>query len=257
MALTWCQNDATMMPWNSTGSSRHPCAARRRRPGGRRGGPRAGGPPRRTARRRDPTRAPGRPGGRGRGDHGRARARLGGAAAPRPRAAVRRDASARSSTEDVPTATTTRRSAAPRRPRASDGGDAARINVRMPEHLKARVDRAAEREGLSVNAWLVRAAAARLERSEGQRGRETTSPDTGPSTTRAGPADTDTRRNHDDHLRHPRSDRRRSSRSAWATSASRRAIAPTRPSRSARPTRRTRPTSRPPSRPASSTRTAT
>jgi hypothetical protein len=37
----------------------------------------------------------------------------------------------------------------------------------MPEHLKARVEKAAEGEGLSVNAWLVRAAAARLERSEG------------------------------------------------------------------------------------------
>jgi hypothetical protein len=37
----------------------------------------------------------------------------------------------------------------------------------MPEHLKARVEQAAEREALSVNAWLVRAAAARLERSEG------------------------------------------------------------------------------------------
>jgi HicB family len=46
-----------------------------------------------------------------------------------------------------------------------DGDDAiARINVRMPEHLKDRVDRAAEREGLSVNAWLVRAAADRVER---------------------------------------------------------------------------------------------
>jgi len=59
----------------------------------------------------------------------------------------------------------------------ADGDDAiARINVRMPEHLKARVDRAAEREGLSVNAWLVRAAAARLERAEGQRGRERRAP---------------------------------------------------------------------------------
>lgn len=55
---------------------------------------------------------------------------------------------------------------------SADGDDAiARINVRMPEHLKARVERAAEREGLSINAWLVRAAASRLERGEGQRGR--------------------------------------------------------------------------------------
>ena len=35
-----------------------------------------------------------------------------------------------------------------------------RINVRMPEQLKARVEAAAAAEGLSVNAWLVRAAAA-------------------------------------------------------------------------------------------------
>jgi hypothetical protein len=66
-------------------------------------------------------------------------------------------------------------SAAP--PPGIDGDDAiARINVRMPEHLKARVDRAAEREGLSINAWLVRAASARLERAEGQRGREHRAP---------------------------------------------------------------------------------
>jgi hypothetical protein len=45
----------------------------------------------------------------------------------------------------------------------------ARINVRMPEHLKTRVERAADAEGLSVNAWLVRAAAARIERGEGGR----------------------------------------------------------------------------------------
>ena len=62
-------------------------------------------------------------------------------------------------------------------PPGIDGDDTiARINVRMPEHLKARVDRAAEREGLSINAWLVRAAAARLERAEGQRGRERRAP---------------------------------------------------------------------------------
>ena len=49
-----------------------------------------------------------------------------------------------------------------------EGDDAiARINLRMPEQLKARVEQAAESEGLSVNAWLVRATAARLERAEG------------------------------------------------------------------------------------------
>jgi hypothetical protein len=55
-----------------------------------------------------------------------------------------------------------------------EGDDAiARINLRMPEQLKARVEHAAESEGLSVNAWLVRAAAARLERREGPPSRAT------------------------------------------------------------------------------------
>jgi hypothetical protein len=40
----------------------------------------------------------------------------------------------------------------------------ARINLRMPDHLKSRVDHAAAGEGLSVNAWLVRAAADAVER---------------------------------------------------------------------------------------------
>ncbi len=40
---------------------------------------------------------------------------------------------------------------------------ASRINLRMPDSLKARVEAAALREGRSVNAWLVRAAAAALE----------------------------------------------------------------------------------------------
>jgi len=38
-----------------------------------------------------------------------------------------------------------------------DEGATARINFRPPEHLKARIEEAAGREGLSVNAWLVRA----------------------------------------------------------------------------------------------------
>ncbi|WP_406278391.1 hypothetical protein OH799_10030 [Nocardia sp. NBC_00881] len=44
-----------------------------------------------------------------------------------------------------------------------DGGGTSRINVRLPDQLKQRVEEAAGREGLSVNAWLVRAAAAALE----------------------------------------------------------------------------------------------
>ncbi|MGW1993874.1 hypothetical protein [Embleya sp. NPDC001921] len=47
----------------------------------------------------------------------------------------------------------------PFRARAPADGDeaAARVNLRLPAHLKARVEEAASREGLSVNAWLVRA----------------------------------------------------------------------------------------------------
>ncbi|MEU7071682.1 hypothetical protein AB0B30_06680 [Streptomyces narbonensis] len=44
-----------------------------------------------------------------------------------------------------------------------DDGGTARINFRLPAHLKARVEDAAGKEGLSVNAWLVRAVAVALE----------------------------------------------------------------------------------------------
>jgi hypothetical protein len=46
-----------------------------------------------------------------------------------------------------------------------DEGTMSRINLRLPDHLKARIEQAAGSEGLSVNAWLVRAAAAGLERT--------------------------------------------------------------------------------------------
>jgi hypothetical protein len=39
----------------------------------------------------------------------------------------------------------------------------ARINVRLPEQLKARIEDAAAREKISANVWLVRAAAAALD----------------------------------------------------------------------------------------------
>lgn len=39
----------------------------------------------------------------------------------------------------------------------------ARINLRLPAHLKARAEEAASREGLSVNAWLVRAVSASVD----------------------------------------------------------------------------------------------
>jgi hypothetical protein len=47
-----------------------------------------------------------------------------------------------------------------------DEGGMARINLRMPDHLKSRVDRAAADERLSVNAWLVRASAAAVDRAD-------------------------------------------------------------------------------------------
>jgi HicB family len=55
---------------------------------------------------------------------------------------------------------------------AAEGDEAAisRINLRLPDSLKSRVEQAAASEGLSVNAWLVRAAAAALERAGAARG---------------------------------------------------------------------------------------
>ncbi|MBB3665872.1 MULTISPECIES: YlcI/YnfO family protein [Prauserella salsuginis group] len=44
----------------------------------------------------------------------------------------------------------------------AEDGPTTRINVRLPEQLKAAVEEAAAEEGRSVNAWLVRAASAAL-----------------------------------------------------------------------------------------------
>jgi hypothetical protein len=55
------------------------------------------------------------------------------------------------------------------RPPASadaDDGGRSRITLRLPEHIKPRIDDAASRAGLSVNAWLVRAVSAALEVDE-------------------------------------------------------------------------------------------
>lgn len=48
---------------------------------------------------------------------------------------------------------------------APDGEDTgpARINLRLPTHVKARAEQAAAREGLSLNAWLVRAVSGALD----------------------------------------------------------------------------------------------
>jgi uncharacterized protein (DUF1778 family) len=47
-----------------------------------------------------------------------------------------------------------------------EDGPAARINVRLPEQLKAAIEESAAKEGRSVNAWLVRAAATALQRTD-------------------------------------------------------------------------------------------
>jgi hypothetical protein len=44
-----------------------------------------------------------------------------------------------------------------------DDGATSRLNLRLPESLKVRIEEAARQEGLSLNAWLVRAAAAAVE----------------------------------------------------------------------------------------------
>jgi hypothetical protein len=57
-----------------------------------------------------------------------------------------------------------------------DEGAMARVNLRLPDQLKARVEQAASSEGLSANAWLVRAAAAALEAPSPGRRRERRAP---------------------------------------------------------------------------------
>lgn len=49
-------------------------------------------------------------------------------------------------------------------PAGSDEAATARINFRLPEHLKAAIEEAAAKEGRSVNAWLGRVASAALRR---------------------------------------------------------------------------------------------
>jgi hypothetical protein len=51
-------------------------------------------------------------------------------------------------------------------PPEGDEAATARINLRLPEQLKAGIEQAAGRERLSVNAWLVRVAAVALARDD-------------------------------------------------------------------------------------------
>jgi len=62
--------------------------------------------------------------------------------------------------DDVPEGTV------PRAAMEGDDGAMARINLRMPDYVKARVERAADSQGVSVNTWLLRAATAALDRGD-------------------------------------------------------------------------------------------
>jgi hypothetical protein len=55
----------------------------------------------------------------------------------------------------------------PPAPLEVEEGEMTRINLRLPEQLKAGVEQAASRERLSVNAWLVRAVGAALAHDAG------------------------------------------------------------------------------------------
>jgi hypothetical protein len=61
-------------------------------------------------------------------------------------------------------------------PTEGDEGTISRINLRMPDRLKAQIEQAAVSDGLSVNAWLVRAAAAGLDRTDTARRAERRAP---------------------------------------------------------------------------------
>jgi len=56
-------------------------------------------------------------------------------------------------------------------PESEDVGGTWRVTLRLPENLRAGVDAAARGDGLSVNAWLVRAAAASLGSNSARRSR--------------------------------------------------------------------------------------
>lgn len=48
-------------------------------------------------------------------------------------------------------------------PAGDDEGGTSRLNLRLPDGLKTKIEEAARREGLSLNAWLVRTAAAAVD----------------------------------------------------------------------------------------------
>jgi hypothetical protein len=60
-------------------------------------------------------------------------------------------------------------------PVGDDEGGTSRLNLRLPEGLKAKIEEAARSEGLSLNAWLIRAAAAAVEAAPAQMSRRSPS----------------------------------------------------------------------------------
>jgi hypothetical protein len=56
-------------------------------------------------------------------------------------------------------------------PESEDDGGTWRVTLRLPENLRTGVDAAARADGLSVNAWLVRAATAALGANSARRSR--------------------------------------------------------------------------------------
>ncbi|WP_103353672.1 toxin-antitoxin system HicB family antitoxin [Amycolatopsis sp. CA-128772] len=62
----------------------------------------------------------------------------------------------------LPTAPEPAAEETPPPPPEVEDGAVSRINLRLPEQLKQRVEEAASQERLSINAWLVRAASAAL-----------------------------------------------------------------------------------------------
>jgi hypothetical protein len=58
-------------------------------------------------------------------------------------------------------------------PESEDDGGTWRVTLRLPENLRAGIDAAARADGLSVNTWLVRAAAGVLGSNAARRSRST------------------------------------------------------------------------------------
>lgn len=61
-------------------------------------------------------------------------------------------------------------------PLDADEGAVMRINLRLPDQLKALVEQAADREGLSINSWFVRTATTAVNRADTGRRRERPTP---------------------------------------------------------------------------------